>query len=779
MSSVLSVLLLGINLLTIGYATLVVGLLAFRDLHSRGDRLIGFGLLATALVTLQGLLLGYTGILSRGSIFLSSLFIGLAAWGVASRRRLSTRQMLRETAGSARRWFSRLTRTQQVILVVIVLITESLLMIALFTPPADYDSLGYRLGRIGWWLQEGEIWHAPTPDERMNYSPLNGDLVMLWLTSPFSVGFPLVKLVQFISGLYLLAVTAVFAKRLGARSDGQFAAVLLVMSMPVFLAQMRTSQVDLFSAAMGLAGIYFLFQSLRGKGSPWLAWIGLALALGAKGTLFYWGPGLLLFGVGLLLLFRPPANNLLRQSLAAAICLSVFAAPRYVENLFHFGNPFAPEDLIEYHHGAADPVAGLGEKISLNTQSYLAQVLSEPDNLPPLGWLLRPLSDALIASLPEEADPYVVGPGRGQFLPVLYQDAASFSYALRGSSGALVWIMGGLGFLIAASSGLRHRRKRSLIPVLCFCSVGLFLGCFIALSAWTPNKLRYFLVAYPLIALVGGWWVGTWRQPWRRGALIALTLVATGIAFKVLFMDRGNGIRLLRGEVNSVQQSVTEAQRRMLQEEVRPGAKLIVSGHLYGFTKAFFRNGLSLETQLIHLDELDQFKSAAEVLASFDADYLIAPASRFTMVEPSIFKRYFREVPAAHRAQGFTLHRRMADDEHFAGLVHDYEFRRGRTRVQHRYTIQTFKPLSHLAIETEILQPQPIELTVWREGQERRWRIQLNQPVSGALSVPIELNAEDTATIIIEVRFDRDTRVSDQHAATFTFDDFIPLLELE
>ena len=73
-----------------------------------------------------------------------------------------------------------------------------------------HDALSYRLSRIGYWLQEGCIRHFPTNEPRQTYSPVNADLVMLWLTHPFPTGFPLVTLAQaWGGGLLLLSAWSV------------------------------------------------------------------------------------------------------------------------------------------------------------------------------------------------------------------------------------------------------------------------------------------------------------------------------------------------------------------------------------------------------------------------------------------------------------------------------------------------------------------------------------------------------------------------------------------
>jgi len=269
---------------------------------SSGERAQIFVLFVLAQPMLLGQYLGYLGLLTpvalisaQWALFLISAGIGhYRGWLAESWVYWRRQPAYLASILTSDRWL--LTGCLLVVPTLLILLVSGILAV-----PLDFDSHGYRLSRIGLWLQEGWIGHSITDDPRMNYSAILGDLWMAWLVMPFREGYPLVCAAQF-PGLLLGMLTLWnIARTTGGNRLTALAAACLPFSIPLFVAQTTTSQVDLLTAGATISAYYFLTQSLhiladKGKLET-KGWIGigaLGLALGIKGSLFYILPFLLI-----------------------------------------------------------------------------------------------------------------------------------------------------------------------------------------------------------------------------------------------------------------------------------------------------------------------------------------------------------------------------------------------------------------------------------------------------------------------------------------------------
>ena len=116
----------------------------------------------------------------------------------------------------------------------------------------------------------------------------------MWFLGHFPHGYPVSNLAQALSGLMLLLSIWCFVRLLGWGLLAGAAALLSLFTVPPFVAQFTTSQNDLIIASMISAGLYFFTRSALEKSLPLmlLGGIGIGLACGVKGTVFYWGIGL-------------------------------------------------------------------------------------------------------------------------------------------------------------------------------------------------------------------------------------------------------------------------------------------------------------------------------------------------------------------------------------------------------------------------------------------------------------------------------------------------------
>ncbi|HEX9799103.1 MAG TPA: hypothetical protein VGC00_02925, partial [Thermoanaerobaculia bacterium] len=276
--------------------------------------LLAAGLVVVATVVASATLLGAARKLSATSLMaVHALALALLAAAESSRgERVGPRALARWArrplaalaaplrAVLAAEGWRRGRRSQTALLAAILGVLGFYLVLALFTPPLNWDSNTYRLSRVALWLQEGSLEHIPTNEARQNWVGQNAELVMLWLTGFFRREYPLVKLAQYGGGILACLAVHQLAGWLGMSRLWRLVGAAALVGMPTVATQFISSQTDLFTAGCLAAGLAFLPAALSGprRGEWLLVGAGYGLALGAKATVLYWAPGLALLVAG-------------------------------------------------------------------------------------------------------------------------------------------------------------------------------------------------------------------------------------------------------------------------------------------------------------------------------------------------------------------------------------------------------------------------------------------------------------------------------------------------
>lgn len=659
----------------------------------------------------------------------------------------------------------------------LIAIATVLLLTGLALTPADFDSVGYRLSRIGLWLQDGAIYHTPTTDPRMNYLGFNGDLLMLWLTAPFPTDYPLTSLPQWAGGVMLGLATWALAEAAGFSRLTRLCLLTLYAAMPVVLGQMMTVQIDLLFAAFLVSGLLWLDLSLRRGASPWAAWVGIALAVGAKGTAFYMGPGLLALGVYWLWRSRATMAIIRGQAIAAVACLLLLAAPRYVENQFNYGNPFAPPKDIAYIHGEEE--GGFAwEKLGLNAFSYGIEQLSPASNPP----LFAEIGGALMAPLVENVlppkDPYVFSTKRRPYYENLLQgESKVHEISLRGSWGWIAPALALVGCVVLLTPGGRRAVStdgRALIIGLALAAVSLLI-LMSGFYNWSPFKFRYFLAAAPLVLLLGG--VALNRLPARgqAWALGVCMLLATAGFAKYYTRGETTGLNGLLGTHPTISSLTLYHQAQMLEQEVPPNSRVAVSLPYYSPLSEFFRTGKKLKTTLLPQDDLKRYDSAEAFLRGRDFDFLIVHPDQFDGPIGNVYGRGSFHLGPEHQFN-FTLFRLLEAEESSAGYLRQIQqasqLEKGTALIVADFTPTGLEPLKIVAhnqdsaplkinlrslpsreLASSVLAPGAEEILVAAEGS--------NQVALQAMRLKSDGQTVSTGAPKVEVRFENATPTLD------------------
>lgn len=489
---------------------------------------LGWLLLALAWIAGSGVLLGMVGGLGRSGF----LFAHLAGLVVLR----SQRSRWREAAGQGCEWLTawkRLLaggRPEGLIAVGLGLVFLTLAVLAAQAEPIIYDAFTYRLPRIGAWLQDGWIRHFSTDDPRLNYMPPAPDVVIAWLLGATTNGFYLSPLAQTAGGALLLGATFGLARTVGLTRLSALGAVALVLGMANVAAQFTTIQSDLFTAGV-FAASYVLWHRalLRGEGS-WVAGVGVALAFGSKGTMFYLAPGAAVWVGWHLWRHRHLWRALAPTAGGFFLATVIFILPGYWRNFATYGSMLGPHEAVVLHHGDSISPAQRAEKLTLNLCTSAVQMF-EPNAQP--FWLQdlsRTLGEKLASRLPKDPDPFMfLGLSRREQVEEVLHFPKPDADVVTGGLLATACFLGGL-----AAAVWRRGRNPHAVQVLVW--GGGVLGYLLtqhALVQWHHWAFRFMVLAAPWIGVVGAWGIDCYAQRLRVALWTALVLSA-GQVFAVV-----------------------------------------------------------------------------------------------------------------------------------------------------------------------------------------------------------------------------------------------------
>ena len=254
------------------------------------------------------------------------------------------------------------------------------LLIALATPPNNWDSMSYHLARAAEWLQRGRVEYVPdAATERMNALQPAGELEILW-TLAFLGRDTAAALPQLFAELASLVGIYAIGRRIGfGRPDSLFASLLSATLTQVAL-QSVTTQNDLLAASFVVASAALVLG--RSRVEVVLAGLALGLALGTKLTAAYAIPILLALAITSL-----SRRRLVECVAAAATAFVLVGSYGYVLNIVETGRPLGDPAVTEQHRpepvtteGTVSTVARIGFRFfdlsGLHPKSFVPDAIS-------------------------------------------------------------------------------------------------------------------------------------------------------------------------------------------------------------------------------------------------------------------------------------------------------------------------------------------------------------------------------------------------------------------
>ena len=591
-------------------------------------------------------------------------------------------------------------------------VLAALSLLAAGAEPAIFDALTYRLPRMAHWLQDGRIQILATEDARLNFVAGLAEIVGAWLLGASREGFALVALTQAAGGLLAVGATCGLARFSGLNRTGALLAVALLLGMANIVAQFTSVQTDLLTTGLFAAGFHLWLCAWRRGEIPWISLVGVGLALGAKGTVFYLGPGALIWVVYLIWQHRGSGRQWSASILIGAGAVALFAGPGFLRNARAYGDPLGPAEWVKKHHAGFTSMGDLARKLRWNLGASFAQNLDPHSQPRPLRDMARTMGLALADRLPER-DPYTLdGLNRRETLHALVLE--------RATPDADVAAFGVVALLLFAAGGalaLAHRRRPDARLVLVWAGGVIAFGVFFhAMHQWHPFAFRYLALAAPWIAIVGAWGLEQLPTRARRVAWALVLIAAVDVAAHIVLRTHQSGWRAVVQPERSRGVFVTQSWRTWSEQLDGPLAIALPGERPIA---AFYRQA--------HARRVDFVAGAgagvatAETLARTAPGWVIVPAARFLGVEGRVAARTWLFAGREESPFSIAAYRALRPGETPAPVLYRHRRERRGPEVNHELLVRTWTA-------------EPVVLTV-RNGDGFEWEFSVVTPAGRSTGV--------------------------------------------
>jgi hypothetical protein len=418
-----------------------------------------------------------------------------------------------------------------------------LFLVALLTPTTNIDSLGYHLGRMAHWIQQGSVDHFPTDDLRqIEFGPwssyLMTNLFLLWGNDR------LLNLVQWFAMLSSLVVLTWVAEQLGAlpknctseqRLRTNAFTCLFAVTLPIGLVESISTQNDYTTSLWVLCLFAIALLVIKEPGNCWYVG-GAAFACGlgvlTKATAYIYAAPLIVAG-SIWWLCRAPSGSErsdwaeagtvwkgARLRLQAVFLFSgiffVLNAPHMARNYALFGSPL-----------------GSGHMLSLEKNEQISAAVAASN-------LVRNLALHTTTGIPWLTDKInlVLEALHGLTGKDLNDPATTFKHAHFNFSNAfVVWdsyascTVHLLLCLVAATVLIvrRHGNGRLITYVGVILSSALLFCATLKWQLWHPRlHLPWFILMAPVVSIMLARHFSTWPMRFNSVALVIFAMFTLG-----------------------------------------------------------------------------------------------------------------------------------------------------------------------------------------------------------------------------------------------------------
>jgi hypothetical protein len=271
-------------------------------------------------------------------------------------------------------------KERNILYFIFLLVILPLLLLAIFIPPNNWDSMAYHLPRVEHWIQNKNIYPYPTNIVRQVLtSPLSEYIIanfqILSSTDTFS------NLIQFASFIFIVFIGTLIFSLLKIGMKGQLFLLLALLSIPMMLFQATTTQTDLLASFFFLSFILFGLLSLQSDDNFKINFIFLALSL-TLGILTKYHIAIFAAPIVIYLLFdlikKKDNNHIIFTILISILTLALILAPLFLRNIYFFGS-ITGKDLFDENATIVNSTISIQNMLS-NNLKHIVDFISIPIN---------------------------------------------------------------------------------------------------------------------------------------------------------------------------------------------------------------------------------------------------------------------------------------------------------------------------------------------------------------------------------------------------------------
>ena len=269
---------------------------------------------------------------------------------------------------------------RSILLFISFIIIFPLLLLSIFIPPNNWDSMAYHLPRVEHWIQNKNIYPYPTNIVRQVLtSPLSEYIIanfqILANTDTFS------NLVQFVSFIFILFLATLIFSILKIGLKGQLFLLLALLSLPMILFQATTTQTDLLASFFFISFILFAILIIQTESNFKTNLIFLALSL-TLGILTKYHIAIFATPIVLYLLFilikKKNNKNTIFAVLISCLTIAIILVPLFARNIYFFGS-ITGKNLFDENATIVNNTISI-QNILSNNFKHIVDFISVPIN---------------------------------------------------------------------------------------------------------------------------------------------------------------------------------------------------------------------------------------------------------------------------------------------------------------------------------------------------------------------------------------------------------------
>ncbi len=271
-------------------------------------------------------------------------------------------------------------------------------LIAIYSPPNNFDSMTYHMARVVHWIQQKSVSFYPTSIPRQNHSMPLVEYLILHLQL-LSKSDQYANLVQWAGFVILILLGSEFTRLFQVSRKGQLLAALFAATIPMAILQSSSTQNDLIVSVFCVSFAYYLSRILQSPTRDETVFGGLALGLAllTKGTayIFCASIGLVYGSVSLIRQTQEIRIKLIKSYFLMIMLALILNVGFYQRNFNLYGNPLSTEteritvdnltlgglysNLVRnYSAHLAVPIPALNEKLSSEVSTLLGDLADHP-----------------------------------------------------------------------------------------------------------------------------------------------------------------------------------------------------------------------------------------------------------------------------------------------------------------------------------------------------------------------------------------------------------------